>query len=97
MNQSCPKVKPMDRQTVKEALRAFGVTQTDLARAAGLSEAAISRQLNGGLRLTRQVTNAAEGLLVQRGADVAARILDWVEFRRFAIARTKETEGNDDA
>ena len=87
----------MDRQAVREALRAFGVRQAELARAAGLSEAAISRQLSGGLPLTDRVTNAAEDLLVQRGAQVAGRILDWVELRRFATRRRKEAEGDDHA
>jgi len=80
----------MDRQTVKGALKAFGVTQVELARAAGLSEAAISRQLGGGLPLTERVTNAAEELLLQRGAQVAMRILAWVERRRFMLGDGRE-------
>jgi hypothetical protein len=52
-----------------------------LARAAGLSEAAISRQFNGRLRMTGHVTDAAEGLLAQRGAPIAARIVEWAEQR----------------
>jgi len=87
----------MDRQTAREALKAFGVTQAELARAAGLSEAAISRQLSGSLRLTEHVERAAEELLVQRGAQVAGRILDWVEFRQFAAARGREARNDGSA
>jgi len=87
----------MKRETLKRALRAFGISQVELARAARRSEAAISRQLNGSLRLTKRVEHAAEGLLVQRGAQVAERILDWVELGRFAARRPKEAEGDDDA
>lgn len=62
----------------------------DSVRAAGLSEAAISRQLTGGLSLTKHVEDTAGRLLVQRGAEVAGRIIDWVELRRLA---GQEAEG----
>jgi transcriptional regulator with XRE-family HTH domain len=94
---SCAEVKPMDRETVREALKAFGIAQVELARATGLSEAAISRQLNGGLPLTENVTNAAEELLVERGAQVAGRILNWVELRRFTAAKRKGAVPHGDA
>jgi DNA transposition AAA+ family ATPase len=87
----------MNRETVRQALRTFGVTQVELARAAGLSEAAISRQLSGGLPLTERVTNAAEELLVRRGTQVAGRILDWAELRRFTARKRKEAEGDGNA
>ena len=84
----------MDRQTVKDSLTAFGITQTELARAAGLSEAAISRQLSGSLPITDRVTNAAKELLVQRGVQVVGRLLDWIEPRRFGSARGKKAESD---
>ena len=87
----------MSREALRQALMAFGITQVELARAAGLSEAAISRQLHGGLPLTERVTNAAEELLVARGADVAGRILGWVEVGRFAVAKRKEAGADDHA
>lgn len=90
-------VKKMTKETLKEALRTFGIGQVELARAAGLSEAAISRQLNGDLRLTKRVVSAAEELLVQRGAEVASRILEWVEFGRFAVARRQEARSDGSA
>ncbi len=80
----------MKRETVREALTTFGITQAELAREAGLSEAAISRQLNGGLPLTQHVEQAANDLLTRRGAQVAGRILDWVELRRVDARKRKE-------
>ena len=83
----------MNAQAIKQALRAFGITQAELARCAGLSEAAISRQLAGDLTLNDRVRDAAEALLVTRGAQVAGRILDWVELRRPALGRRNEGSG----
>jgi len=80
----------MPREALKGALRAFGISQAELARAAGLSEAAVSRQLSGGLRLTQHVEDTAGRLIVQRGAQVAARMVEWVEVGRFA-ARKRDT------
>ncbi|MBM3501134.1 MAG: hypothetical protein FJX74_20980 [Armatimonadetes bacterium] len=80
----------MDASAIRGALATFGLKQIELARAAGLSEACISRQLNGGLRLTKRVERAAEDLLVQRGAQVAGRILEWVEGRELGTSRDKQ-------
>lgn len=78
----------MTRETIKEGLRTFGVKQVELARAVGLSEAAISRQLSGDLPLTEAVRQEAEQLLTRRAAEVGKRLLDWVEKRRF-LARQR--------
>jgi len=87
----------MTRETVRQAFRAFGITQADLARAAGLSEAAVSRQLSGSLHLTERVERAAEELLIVRGAQIAARILDWVDRRRCVPGDGREVTGNGSA
>jgi DNA transposition AAA+ family ATPase len=86
----------MDRLAIREGLSAFGVTQLQLARAAGRSEACISRQLSGSLRLTEHVAATAEGLLAQRGAQVAQGILAWVEGRG-TVTGSEEGSGNDAA
>jgi len=87
----------VNRETVRQALRKLGITQAELARAAGRSEAAVSRQLNGGLPLTRRVANAAENLVAQRGADAATFILNLAELRLCLIARRQEAEGDGNA
>lgn len=94
---SCVRVKTITGEMLREALKAFGISQMELARAAERCEATISRQLNGSLPLSERVVGAAEGLLVQRGAQVAGRILEWVETRRSVAASRKGAEGRDDA
>jgi len=86
----------MDRSAIRGALATFGVKQIELARAAGLSEAAISRQLNGSLRLTERVSAAAEDLLAQRGAQVARGILEWVEGRGPVTSSGMESGSGED-
>ena len=71
----------MTRQTIKEALRALNITQAELARACGLSEATISRQLSGDLPLSPHVQQEAEELLVRRVAQASARLSAWVQGR----------------
>jgi transcriptional regulator with XRE-family HTH domain len=79
----------MERETLEQGLRVLGISQSDLARAAGLSEAAISRQLNGGLRLSEHVAYTAEELLMQRGAQVAGRLPEWAE-QRTLVAQERQ-------
>lgn len=77
----------MTREQITQALRAFGLTQAELARAAGVSEPTVSRQLAGTLDLSPQVREAAEELLTARAGEVGTRLLDWVEYRRRTTGR----------
>ena len=82
----------MTAETIKQAFKVFGVRQAELARAAGISEAAISRQLSGDLTLSERVQQEAEELLVRRAAEVGARLLAWAErrSRRTSISTANE-------
>ena len=80
----------MTRNTIKQALRVFGVTQAELARAVGLSEAAISRQLSGDLLLSEKVRQEAEDLLKGRAAEVGVRLLQWAQRSNISSSNISE-------
>jgi len=69
----------MTRDAIKRTLRVLGIRQAELARATGLSEAAISRQLSGDLVLSEKVRREAEELLTRRAAEVGVRLLRWAQ------------------
>ena len=80
----------MTRDTIKQTLKIFGVTQAELAWATGLSGAAISRQLSGDLMLSEKVQRIAEELLIRRAAEVGVRLLKWTRLRTFSSTKTNE-------
>jgi len=63
---------------IKDTLQALRIPQAEVARAAGRSEATISRQLNGLFSLSPEVQSAAGEIVraaLQHWHDTAARLI----------------------
>ncbi len=65
----------MDGDSLKRSMEIVGLSQVRLAEATGLSEAAISRQLSGDLRLSDHVRRTALRLVRRRAVAIGKRIL----------------------
>ena len=80
----------MNAETIRQSLELLRISQVSLARAAGLSEATISRQLSGDLRLTEHVRRHAAALINRRAAEMTAHIRDWAERRGYVAQENEE-------
>ena len=65
----------MARESIRRSMRVLGITQAEVAEASGLSEAAVSRQFSGELRLSDTVRQTALRLIRERAITLGQEIV----------------------
>lgn len=73
--------------SLRDRLQIAGIAQTDLARAAGVTQPAVCRMLNGDRPVSPKVRAAAERLLANRPAELMRAAAD--------LLSAKITEGGE--
>ena len=65
----------MARESIRQSMSILGITQAEVAKASGLSEAAVSRQFSGELRFSDSVRGTALRLIRERAITLGQEIL----------------------